>query len=229
MGVVAMHKNKWQALAVFSIFLLMLTKVNGFLIEAPLLNKLIYLDPGHGGVDPGAQYKDIYEKTINLEIAQVIANSLIEKGAIVYLTRNDDYDLAVPNAYLRKRSDLYQRALMINRSNCDLYLSIHLNASVFSSWRGAQVFYSEVNSENKVLATIIQNHFKKELGSKRKIKSADDLYMYKKIEVPGVLLELGFISNPNDRYILRQPYYQKKIARLLTQALIEYFKKRINN
>jgi len=220
-----MRRYKWKILFIYILFLLLMANVNGFINEAPLFNKLIYIDPGHGGVDPGAQYKDIYEKTINLEISKLLVESLVEKGAIVYLTRNDDYDLSVPNAYLRKRSDLYQRVLMINKSNCDLYLSIHLNASQFTSWRGAQVFYSDVIEENKIAAAVIQEYFKKYLGSKRKIKPIEELYMYKRVTRPGVLLELGFISNPNDRYILRQTYYQKKIARIITDAVIEYFKR----
>lgn len=219
-----MLKYKNKIIIVFVLVLLLMSKTNSFINEAPLFGKLIYIDPGHGGVDPGAQYKDIYEKTINLEIAKHIVNSLNAKGAIVYLTRTADYDLAVPNAYLRKRSDLYQRALMINHSNCDLYLSIHLNASQFNSWQGAQVFYSEVNSENKIIATILQEAFKKHLGSKRAIKKAENLYMYKRVKQPGVLLELGFISNPHDRYLVRQEYYQKKLAQVITEAVITYFK-----
>ncbi len=70
----------------------------------PILGKVIYLDPGHGGIDGGAQYKDIYEKDINLSISLKLEKELSSLGAIVYLTRDGDYDLSVPNTINRKRS-----------------------------------------------------------------------------------------------------------------------------
>ncbi|MGI6329384.1 MAG: N-acetylmuramoyl-L-alanine amidase [Bacilli bacterium] len=211
------------ALILFLLLCCLIYKVEGYLKVTPFFDKIIFIDPGHGGLDPGAQYKNLYEKTINLEISKLLKIRLEELGAIVYLTREGDYDLAVPNAYLRKRSDLFQRAKMINKSDCDLYLSIHLNASQFTNWQGAQVFYEEVNEENKKIATIIQDSFKRHLGSKRKTKKIQNLYMYKRVEKPGVLLEIGFISNPHERYILRKKYYQERIVRSLIEALIVYF------
>ena len=79
----------------------------------PLIGKVIYLDPGHGGPDSGAYYKDIEEASLNLEISQKIMGVLKEEGAVVYLTRYGDYDLAVNNAWNRKRSDLSRRANII--------------------------------------------------------------------------------------------------------------------
>lgn len=209
----------------FLMLVLAMNKVDSFIDELPLLGRVIYIDPGHGGIDPGANYKDIYEKDVNLEISKILSDLLAEKGAIVYLTREDDYDLSSPNAYLRKRSDLSRRAQLINDSLCDAYLSIHLNATLSTTWRGAQVFYDDVNDENKVLGSIIQDSFKEHLGSKRKLKRVSDLYMYKDIDRPGVLLEVGFLSNPNERYILRKQYYQKRIANAAIEGLINYFNK----
>ncbi len=218
-----METYRIKVLFLFLAMILMIYKVDGFIGQKPLISKVIYIDPGHGGVDPGAQYKDIYEKNINLEISKLLVAKLEEKGAIVYLTREDDYDLSIPNAYLRKRSDLNQRIQMIDSSNCHLYLSIHLNASQSTSWRGAQVFYTNINDKNKEIAEIIQNNFKKRLGSKREIKEINNLYMYNRVKRPGVLVELGFISNPSDRYILRQTYYQQKIVNVIVDSVIEYF------
>lgn len=223
-----MEKYKTIILITFILSLFIMIKVDGYINEMPLLGKFIYLDPGHGGVDVGANYKDIYEKDINLEISLLLADQLAKKGAIVYLTRTRDYDLAVPHAYLRKRSDLSRRVQLINNSNCDLYLSIHLNASLSTNWKGAQVFYNDINEKNKEIAVIFQDSFKKNLGSRRKIKEVNDLYMYQRIMRPGVLLELGFISNANERYILRQEYYQKKIVGVVTSAIEIYFKGAVN-
>jgi len=197
--------------------------VNSYIDELPLLGKIIYIDPGHGGIDPGANYKDILEKNINLEISKLLSTLLVEKGAIVYLTREDDYDLSSPNSYLRKRSDLSRRVKLINNSLCDAYLSIHLNATLSTTWRGAQVFYDDVNEENAILGAKIQESFKSHLGSKRKLKKISDLYMYKDIDRTGVLLEVGFLSNPNERYILGKQYYQKRISNAIIEGLINYF------
>lgn len=192
-------------------------------IDVPLFGKVIYLDPGHGGLDPGAIYKDLKESDINLSISKKLQVELEKLGAIVYLTREGDYDLAVPNTINRKRSDLSRRGNLINKSECDLYLSIHLNAETSSTWRGGQVFYDDINEKNQLLAKIIQDEFRKSLYSRRKIKEITDMYLSKRVKVPGVLLEIGYISNPNDRYLLKQDSYQKKVSKTIINALIKYF------
>ncbi len=193
--------------------------------DLPLLGKIIYVDPGHGGIDPGAIYKNIKEAPINLEISKKLADALAEKGAIVYLTRYDDYDLSIPNSSNHKRSDLNQRIKLINESDCSLFLSIHLNADISESWYGAQVFYDDVNSENVVLAEYLQKEFSSSLNSRRNIKQISNLYLYRKALRPGVLVEVGFLSNSNERYLLRQDSYQKKIVDTITTGVINYLSK----
>jgi len=191
--------------------------------ELILLGKVIYLDPGHGGLDPGAIYKDIEEATINLEISQKLMNVLEQQGAIVYLTRNGDYDLAVNNAVNRKRSDLSRRGNIINRSMCDLYLSIHLNADTSNTWKGAQVFYDDINPNNEKIAKIMQQVLKEDLKTTRKYKETSDMYLHKRVTRPGVLIEVGFITNPNERYLLTTDSYQQKVANTITRGVIKYF------
>ncbi len=190
--------------------------------DLPLLGHIIYVDAGHGGADPGAMYMNIKEAPINLEISKKLEQALTEKGAIVYMTRYGDYDLSIPNANNHKRSDLNQRIKLINESNCTLFLSIHLNADISESWYGAQVFYDDVNSENVVLAEFLQKEFTTSLNSKRKIKEISDLYLYRKAERPGVLVEVGFLSNANERYLLRQDSYQQKIVDTIVTGVINY-------
>ena len=188
-----------------------------------LLGKVIYLDPGHGGLDPGAIYKDIEEEDINLEIAQKLRSVLESEGAIVYLTREGDYDLAVNNAVNRKRSDLSRRGNIINRSMCDLYLSIHLNADVSTTWKGAQVFYDDINSKNERIAEIMQIVLKEDLKTNREYKKTSEMYLHKRVTRPGVLIEVGFITNPNERYLLRTEEYQTKVANSITRGIKKYF------
>jgi len=164
------------------------------------------------------------EKDINLEISKKIESKLLELGAIVYMTRYGDYDLSVNNTINRKRSDLSRRSNIINKSNCDLFISIHLNAEETNSYRGAQVFYSETNEKNVEIAKLFQEDFKKELNSTRKYKKDNSLYLQKRIKVPGVLLEVGFLSNANERYLLKQQNYQEKVSTTIVNTIIKYFK-----
>ena len=188
-----------------------------------LLGKVIYIDPGHGGPDPGTIYKDIYEKDINLEICKKLQTILEKDGAIVYLTRYDDYDLSKSYTGSRKKSDLNNRAKIINDSKADLYISIHLNSISSSTWSGAQVFYDDINEKNYDLALLMQDQLKKDLKTTRKVKEITTMLMNRKINIPGILIEAGFLSNPNDRYLLQKAEYQYKIVESIKKGIIKYF------
>ena len=217
-----MLRYKLYVLLFFIVFIIGVGYVNAD-SNMPLFGKVIYIDPGHGGVDPGSIYKDIYEKDINLSISLKLQEKLIEKGAIVYLTRNGDFDLSVTNTINRKRSDLSRRANAINNSNCDIYLSIHLNAEASGTWRGPQVFYDDINENNALIAKILQKNLNNIYKTNRKIKEVNDLYLEKRIKRPGVLLEVGFLSNANDRYLLRQDSFIEKLCETIANGLIDYF------
>lgn len=195
-------------------------------VKEPLYQKTIFLDAGHGGPDSGALYRNIYEKDINLSIVKKLEQALKKKGAQVFLTRDGDYDLSVPYTVNRKRSDLSRRSNMINRSQCDLYISIHLNADTSTTYHGAQVFYDSKVNQNKKIAEIIQSDLKQYLYTTRDAKQKNDMYLFHRLEKPGVLVEIGYISNPNDRYLLLQNEYQKKVANILTNSIIRYFYKK---
>lgn len=213
---------KYKMLIIFLFLLTIFCNVNAYINEAPLVGKVVYLDAGHGGVDPGAYYKDMYEEDINLSITLKLRDYLLTKGCTVYLTRDGDYDLSNPKSRLRKRSDLSNRASLIDKSNADLYLSIHLNSSTSTAWKGAQVFYDDINKNNKDFALIFQKNFNSNLGSKREEKEIKNLYMYKNIKnVPGLLLEVGFISNANERQLLNKEWYQNKIVKVITKSVID--------
>ena len=187
----------------------------------PLTGKTIVIDPGHGFKDPGTSYGKIYEKDINLNIALFLEKELGALGADVILTRDGDYDLSIPNANLRKRSDFNNRIKLINESDADLYLSIHLNYLSDSSYYGPQVFY---NKDNKELAEVMQKVMNEELKGKREIKKIpSDTYMYSKLNVPGILIECGFLSNGVERNKLITEKYQKKIAESIAKGVLEYF------
>ena len=163
--------------------------------------------------------------TIAAGVAKAGANCiLISRGATVYLTREEDNDLSARTSE-RKRSDLYNRAKYINTIKPNMYISIHLNATTSSSWKGLQVFYNKNNEENKVIAETITNNLKNNINNIREVKEENKYYMYKYIKYPGVLIEAGFISNPDENYLLRQEEYQNKLIILIADAIEKYYQK----
>ena len=217
-----MNKYKSLIIVMFFIFTFSIYKVYANVNDLPLLGRVIYLDAGHGGVDDGARSNNIVEKGVNLILVKKLEKKLIGMGAIVYLTRDGDYDLSTTKIN-RKRSDLYNRAKMINESNADIYISIHLNSTDSSKWRGLQVFYNDINSENVVIAKRITDILKNNISNVREVKKVNTYYMYKKIKIPGILIETGFISDPSDNYLLRDSNYQDKLINNIVGGIINYF------
>lgn len=198
-------------------FLLSLTCVRASL---PLTGKIIILDIGHGGDDPGTSYQNILEKDLNLAIGLELEKELSRNGASVILTREGDYDLSSPNALRRKKSDFDNRIDLINKSKANVYLSIHINYLEDTSYYGGQIFY--YGEENKKLAEFLQSEFNT-ISYPRSIKPMPNIYMYRRLKIPGVLVECGFISNKKEREKLITPAYQKEIAKSLTKGLVNYF------
>lgn len=217
MGDIMSKKRHYYFLLVIFICTFNFIRVNSY--SMPLRGKVIYLDPGHGGVDSGAQYKDILEKDINLELCYLLMSALENKGAKVYMTRYDDYDLSNNGVSLRKRSDLYNRAKVINDSEADLYLSIHLNSTNSAKWHGIQIFYDDINEQNKLIAQKIQDEF----DSKRDISEISTKYMYKRVTVPGVLVELGFLSNSGDRSKLLDDKKREEMINKIVEGVVKYY------
>jgi len=204
---------------IFIIFLFGIVKTETVFLDLPLIGKTIYLDAGHGGIDSGAVYKDIYEKDINLKLVLKLEEVLIKKGAIVYLTRRTDTDLASPGAYYRKRSDLANRAKLIEESDATIFISIHLNSFSSNKWSGAQVFYTLKNEKNEAFASIMQE----KLNKNRKNSVIKNMYMYDRINKPGILIEAGFLSNESDRNKLLNENYQNEFVRKIADGIISYY------
>ena len=101
-----------------------------------------------------------------------------------------------------------------------MYISIHLNSDPSPTWNGIQIFYTDNNENNKKIAKTI----KEQLKLKRKTKELKNMYLFEKISQPGILIEAGFISNPNDRYKLKQSEYQQELSKNITEGIIKYFK-----
>lgn len=192
----------------------------------PLSGKVIVLDPGHGGPDGGAAIGGVLEKDISLSVSNMVRDYLQEQGALVLMTREKDSDLAgdVQGYRARKREDLMQRVKLINDSQADMYLSIHLNAFPSADSRGAQTFYTLRYKENKELAQFIQAELRDNLeNTRREAKAIDHVYVMKYAEKPGALVEIGFLSNTQERELLVDTTYQNKIAVSMYEGIMRYF------
>ncbi len=209
-------------LIIFVIFALLFCLFSFPVVEAhlPLSGKVIYVDPGHGGVDPGSVVGEIYEKNINLSISKFLEKELVKYGANIFLTRDGDYDLGSPNVTYRKKSDFDQRIKKINQSKADLYISIHLNTLTNKKYYGPQVFYLKGDDKSKEIAFQLQKYLNEKLESDREIKPIPkETYMYSKLNIPGVLVECGFLSNSAEREKLITEEYQQKFASILAEGI----------
>ena len=219
--------NKYKMLIIFFLLLSIIgiSKTYAIINNYTLLGKVIYIDPGHGGIDSGTVYKKIYEKDLNLLLAKKLEQELVALGATVYLTRETDKDLALTTKN-RKRSDLINRAYLINKTKPDIYLSLHINYIENSTWKGLQIFYNHKNKENEVIAKSLTKYIKEKTTNIKDPKYDNAYYMYKHITTPGVLIEMGFLSNPDDRYRLTHEKYQDILIDNLTYSIEKYFQEK---
>lgn len=185
----------------------------------------IVIDPGHGGDDPGKVSADgSLEKDINLEIALLLGEYLKEKGVEVYYTRQTDMGLYSSTASSKKAEDLKKRCAIIENVKPDVTISIHQNSYPQSSVKGAQVFYYSQSPKAEALAKAIQQSLKKvaDRQNKREAKANDSYYMLKRTESPTVIVECGFLSNPDEAEKLKKPEYQKKLVDAIYQGICVY-------
>jgi len=193
----------------------------------PTARHVIVIDPGHGGFDPGKvgiNGKD--EKDINLSIALKLQAYLEQSGAYVVITRNTDEGLNEKGDTKKKSSDMRRRKELINSSEGDILVSIHQNSFSQSKYKGAQVFYHGHSIEGERLAKIIQNQLKEFVDptNKREAKANTDYYVLKTTEVPAVIVECGFLTNPEEESNLNNETYQEKIAWAIYVGIVDYFK-----
>lgn len=193
----------------------------------PLSGKTIVIDPGHGGPDGGAVGKDeTSEKEIALTVSKKIRDYLQQAGALVYLTRETDTDLAergTKGLSRRKSEDIRNRLQFIHDKEADFFITVHLNAIPSTIWSGAQTFYYPKFDESRHLAQMIQAEIIRNLENTTRVALAiNGIYLLKYAKVPGSLVEIGFLSNEEERENLKNEDYQQKMAASIYEGILRY-------
>lgn len=196
-------------------------------IHLPLSGHVIAIDAGHGGPDGGAVSKSgIVEKDITLKVALILRDYLQESGALVVMTRETDRDLAEEGTKgysKRKTQDLMQRVHLIKEKQADTLVSIHLNAIPSPKWSGAQTFYHPSLEESRALATSIQEEIIRNLKNTTRLpKQREDIYILKASGIPAAMVEIGFLSNPEEAALLADEKYQRKMAEAIYRGVLKY-------
>lgn len=184
--------------------------------------KTVVLDPGHGGNDPGkVGANSVKEKDVNLQIAMKTKKLLENEGVRVIMTRDKDQDLAGDSDHNRKVQDMKARVKLINDAMPALTVSIHQNSYQDPAVKGAQVFYYSHSKEAERAAEILKQALLtvEESGTREK-KAADSYYLLKKTEVPVVIVECGFLSNPEEAKRLADSAYQKELAKAVAKGIL---------
>lgn len=199
--------------------------VTTFLAQKKQAKYTVVIDSGHGGIDPGKVSVDgAYEKNINLAIAKELQNVLSRNDCQVIMTRETDVGLYQESDSNKKRADMKKRLEIMNGSDADVVVSIHQNSYSDTTSKGAQVFYQATSESGKQLAARIQETLVEQVDSEnhRQIKANNDYYLLKNTTSTMVIVECGFLSNPQESKLLQDADYQKKVAEAVGMGVLYY-------
>lgn len=217
-----MKKQFQHSIIVLVLLLLLISPTSTIVSAAPshsLQNKVIVVDPGHGGSDTGAIGPDnIAEKNVTLNIARDLRKLLSDEGARVIMTRTSDQDVAYDGA--SDCEELQARVNIANQANADLFISIHADASVESVNGTTTYFYPGSNED---LAQLVQNSMVSQLKLYDRGFQPNDYYVLKYTNMPSILTEAAFISNPKEEKLLMNPGFDKKVAIGIYNGIKKYF------
>lgn len=205
--------------------MLLLSTLYAHNVTHKLAGKVIVVDAGHGGIDPGANRPGVLEKDINLAIALTLKDVLNQNGAKVVLSRQTDVELSpeCDNEKVRGRyhRDLAARVEMVEESDADLFISIHANAIANAQRHGAEVFFASKSETGKSLANLIQSELCKVTQTIRSAKVAD-YFVLRRNKIPAALVEVGYITNMEERLLLQTPEYQSKLAEAIAKGIYQF-------
>ena len=181
--------------------------------------KIIAIDPGHGGTDPGATGgSGLKEKTVVLNVGLMARDMLIEKGYRVVMTRTGDYRLSE-----NLKEDLKKRAEIANEANADLFVSIHANSFTSPTAHGTETYYHDslsASSQSAKLANSIQRNLVNTLGRYDRNVKTEDFSVLRNAKMAAALAEIAFISNPEEERLLGSEQFQRNAAKAIVDGII---------
>ena len=186
----------------------------------------VVIDAGHGGGDPGAKSNcGIIEKHLNLDVAMRLKKYLSMAGVYCIMIRETDRDYfqSGDSSSSKKRRDLNHRIEIANQSGADIFLSIHANSFPQTIYHGAQTFYCEKSPESKRLAETIQEQLVSSLGPNRRKAKKGDFRVLNLTRIPGVIIETGFLSNPEEARLLATEQHREQLAEAIYLGVLKYF------
>lgn len=188
----------------------------------PLTGKVVLIDPGHGGFDPGAMAEDgTHEDAFNLAVSLKLAQEFRDRSATVIMTRMTEGALGST-----KREDMDRRLNLIKGSGADAVISIHMNHFGVGRYRGAQIFYRTGDEQSKRLAELIQDNIRTSVDPQntRQCKASENYGVLNHAKAPAVLAECGFLSNTEETQDLKDPEYQSRLAKAIAEATGLFFR-----
>lgn len=185
----------------------------------PLAGRVIALDPGHGSIDSGATHPEspLAEKEIVLDVAERLARLIRRAGGRAVLTRTDDWESELPD-----RAELRRRASLAEAGRAELLLSLHVDSHSDPSCRYGQVFYHPSSAEGKRLAAALQEELTRLQPGNYRRATAGNLYLLGCTRIPSVLVELGFLSHPEERRLLNDAAYRDELAEALLRGIVAH-------
>ena len=188
----------------------------------------IVLDAGHGGEDGGCEGNGLIEKDLNLDIVMRLSSLLKEQGINVILTRDTDvllYDVNSDYKGQKKAQDVRKRLEIAKNQENPVLISIHMNYFAQTQYSGLQVWYSKNDARSKILANLIQSEIKSSLQpqNNRVTKEAtSSIFLLHNAGFPAVLIECGFLSNPQEAHSLADEEYRQELSSLIFKSIMEY-------
>ena len=183
-----------------------------------LRGKVIVVDPGHGGHNPGAVDNGIHEADINLAVSLLLRDKLQNEGAQVIMTRQSDKAVAGSNSTLGQ--ELNARVDIAEKNHADLFISIHANSNPNKTIAGAMTFYPQDRSSQ--LALDVQQSLVEQTGAVDKGVSPATFYVLRNTTMPSILVETGFVTNQQESSKLRDYSYQNRIAQGVFNGVVRY-------
>ncbi len=178
----------------------------------------IFIDPGHGGPDPGAQGNGVSEEVVNLNVSLELARLLRNAGFDVRLYRTTSDE----NVLANKNADLRSRAETANRWDADYFISIHTNSSERPQAQGVEAYVYRLGTTSERLAQSIVDSVAENLGSVNRGVMQANFAVLRRTNMPAVLVELGYLTNATEALNLNSPAWQKAVAAAIFEGIVNY-------